>query len=160
MITALCPGSFDPITMGHLDIIERSARMFDRCHVTLFVNAEKHPLFTVAERLEMAREATQHIKNVVVGAYEGLLSEYVRANKIRVVIKGLRAVSDFEQEFTMAQMNKHLNPDFETLFMMTQPAYAFLSSSIVKEVARWKGDLTGLVPPSVARRLQAKFEGA
>jgi pantetheine-phosphate adenylyltransferase len=160
MITALCPGSFDPITMGHLDIIERTARMFDRCHVTLFVNAEKHPLFTVAERLEMAREATQGIPNVVVGAYEGLLSEYVASHRIKVVIKGLRAVSDFEQEFTMAQMNKHLNPDFETLFMMTQPAFAFLSSSIVKEVARWHGDLTGLVPPGVARRLQVKFEGA
>jgi pantetheine-phosphate adenylyltransferase len=160
MITALCPGSYDPITMGHLDIIERSAAMFDRCHVTVFVNAEKHPLFTVAERLDMAREATQGIKNVVVRASEGLLSEYARANKIKVVIKGLRAVSDFELEFIQAQMNKHLNPDFETLFMMTQPAYAFLSSSIVKEVARWRGDLTGLVPPSVARRLQAKFEGA
>jgi len=160
MITALCSGSFDPITMGHLDIIERTARMFDRCHVTLFINAEKHPLFTVAERLEMAREATQGTKNVLVGSFEGLVSEYVAAHKIRAVIKGLRAVSDFEQEFTMAQMNKHLNPDCETLFMMTQPAYAFLSSSIVKEVARWRGDLTGLVPPSVARRLQAKFEGA
>ncbi len=160
MTSALCSGSFDPITMGHVDIIERTAQMFDRCHVTLFVNAEKHPLFTVAERLEMARDATQHIKNVVVGAYEGLLTEYCRANHIRVVIKGLRAVSDFEHEFIMAQMNKHLNPHVETLFMMTQPAYAFLSSSIVKEVAGWHGDITGLVPPSVARRLQAKFEGA
>lgn len=160
MISALCPGSFDPITMGHLDIIERTARMFDRCHVTLFVNAEKHPLFTVAERLEMAREVTQPFKNVVVGAYEGLVADYCRANRISAVIKGLRAVSDFEQEFIQTQMNKHLNPDFETLFMMTQPAFAFLSSSIVKEVARWRGDVTGLVPPSVARRLQAKFEGA
>jgi pantetheine-phosphate adenylyltransferase len=158
--TALCPGSYDPITNGHLDIIERSARMFDRCYVTLFVNAEKHPLFTVAERLEMIREATRGLKNVLVESFEGLLMDYVRRNGIRVVIKGLRAVSDFEYEFTMAQMNKHLNPDCETLFMMTQPAYAFLSSSIVKDVARWKGDLTGLVPEGVARRLRAKFEGA
>lgn len=160
MTIALCPGSYDPITMGHLDIIGRSAQMFDRCYVTLFVNAEKHPLFTVTERLEMTREATQDLPNVIVDSYEGLVSEYVTKHRIQIVIKGLRAVSDFEFEFIMAQMNKHLNPGLETLFMMTQPTYAFLSSSIVKDVARWGGDISGLVPPSVQRRLKAKFEGA
>ena len=157
MRTALCPGSFDPVTCGHLDVIERAARLFDRLHVTIFTNSEKAPLFSVEERLEMVREATADAGNVVVDACEGLLSDYVRRHEIHVVIKGLRAVSDFEYEFLMAQMNKHLNADLETLFMMTRPTFSYLSSSIVKEVARWGGDISGLVPPSVERRLRAKF---
>lgn len=159
MRTALCPGSFDPVTCGHLDVIERAARLFDRLYVTIFVNSDKAPLFTVDERVEMLAEATRALANVTVDTCEGLLSDYVRRRGIQAVIKGLRAVTDFEYEFQMAQMNMHLNADLETLFMMTRPAYAYLSSSIVKEVARWGGEITGLVPPRVERSLRAKFGG-
>jgi pantetheine-phosphate adenylyltransferase len=157
--TALCPGSFDPVTCGHLDVIGRAARLVDRLYVTIFVNAEKSPLFTVQERVEMLAEATADIPHVAVDTWEGLLSEYVRRRDIQAVVKGLRAVTDFEYEFQMAQMNMHLNAELETLFMMTRPAYAYLSSSIVKEVARWGGDVAGLVTPGVERRLRAKFGG-
>ena len=159
MQAALCPGSFDPVTCGHLDVIERAAGLFDRIYVTVFVNSEKSPLFTVEERVGMLREVTAGVPNVTVDTSEGLLSDYVRRRGIRAVIKGLRAVTDFEYEFQMAQMNMHLCADVETLFMMTRPAYAYLSSSIVKEVARWGGDVAGLVPPVVERRLRAKFGG-
>lgn len=140
-------------------MIERAARLCDRLYVTIFVNSEKSPLFTVAERCEMLREVTAGTANVEVETFEGLLSEYVRRRGVHTVIKGLRAVTDFEYEFQMAQMNRQLNADLETLFIMTRPAYAYLSSSIVKEVARWGGQVGGLVPPPVERRLRAKFGG-
>lgn len=154
---ALCPGTFDPITNGHLDIIERAARVFDRVYVTVFPNPDKASLFSLEERLEMARAAVSGLDNAVVEAFDGLVTEYVRARGIQVVIRGLRAVSDFEYEFQMAQMNMRLNPDLDTYFMMTRPEHAYLSSSIVKTVARYGGDVRGLVPAPVADRLLDKY---
>lgn len=160
MRAALCPGSFDPVTNGHLDVIERAAGLFDRLYVTVFVNAEKSPLFNPTERVEMLREATEHLPMVVVDHASGLLADYARSHGATVVIRGLRAVSDFEYELAMAEMNKRLFSDLETLFMMTRPAHSYLSSTLVREVARWGGDVAGLVPPGVAGRLMAKFRGA
>ncbi len=157
MRSALCPGSFDPVTNGHLDVIERAAGLFDRLYVAVFVNSEKSPLFAPSERVEMLREATAHLPTVVVDHASGLLVEYARAHGATVVIRGLRAVSDFEYELAMAEMNKRLYADLETLFMMTRPAHSYLSSTLVREVARWGGDVSGLVPSGVARRLARKF---
>lgn len=154
---ALCPGTFDPITNGHLDIIERAARVFDRVYVTVFPNPDKAGLFSLEERLEMARAALSGLGNAVVESFDGLVTEYVRQRGIQVVIRGLRAVSDFEYEFQMAQMNMRLNPDVDTYFMMTRPEHAYLSSSIVKTVARYGGDVRGLVPAAVADRLADKY---
>jgi pantetheine-phosphate adenylyltransferase len=154
---ALCPGSFDPVTNGHLDVIERAAALVETLYVTVFHNAEKAPLFTTAERLDMLRHATAHLGNVRVEAATGLLADYARARGVQVVVRGLRAVSDFEYELAMAEMNKQLNSELETLFMMTRPAYSFLSSSLVKEVARWGGDVSRLVPSYVSERLREKF---
>lgn len=159
MRPAICPGTFDPITNGHLDIIERAARIFDVVYVTIFPNPDKAALFTIEERLEMVREATAGIANVVVESADGLVSEYVRKKGIAVVIRGLRAVTDFEYEFQMAQMNSHLNARLETFFMMTRPEHAYLSSSIVKTVARYGGSVSGLVPEFVEARLREKYRG-
>ncbi|HEY8393901.1 MAG TPA: pantetheine-phosphate adenylyltransferase [Thermaerobacter sp.] len=156
MITALCPGSFDPITNGHLDIIERASRLFDRVLVTVFVNSSKSPWFTAEERVELARQATAHLPNVTVDSYDGLLVEYAHRHGVKVIIKGLRAVSDFEYEFQMAQINKYLAEDLETMFMMTRPENAYLSSSIVKELARYGVDPVGLVPEPVREALRAR----
>ncbi|PZN12960.1 MAG: pantetheine-phosphate adenylyltransferase [Bacillota bacterium] len=156
MITALCPGSFDPITNGHVDIIERASRLFDRVLVTIFVNSSKSPWFTPEERVELARRSTAHLPNVIVDSYDGLLVEYARRHGVKVIIKGLRAVSDFEYEFQMAQINKHLAGDLETMFMMTRPENAYLSSSIVKELARYGVDPVGLVPEPVREALRAR----
>ncbi len=157
MRLALCPGTFDPITNGHVDIIERAARVFDRVFVTLFPNPEKRALFSVEERLDMIRDAVRGLPNVAVEAYDGMVTEYARERGIGVVIRGLRAVSDFEYEFQMAQMNMRLHPELETFFMMTRPEHAYLSSSIVKTVARYGGNVSGLVPPLVERRLAEKL---
>lgn len=157
---ALCPGSFDPVTNGHLDVIERAAGLFERLYVTVFVNAEKSPLFEPAERVQMLRDATGHLPTVVVDHASGLLADYARRQGATVVIRGLRAVSDFEYELAMAEMNKRLYGDLETLFMMTRPAHSYLSSTLVREVARWGGDVAGLVPLGVAERLARKFRGA
>ena len=135
MRLAVCPGSFDPPTLGHLDIIERTARVFDKVLVVVFSNPQKSPLFTVDERLEMLRETTEAIPNVEVDFSNGLLSEYALGRGAEVIVKGLRAISDFEVEFQMARMNKKLAPSIETMFMMTSNDYSYLSSSIVKEVA-------------------------
>lgn len=157
MRAALCPGSFDPVTNGHVDVIERAAGLFDRLHVTVFVNAEKSPLFDAGERVEMLREATAHLPTVVVGQASGLLVDFARSHGAGVVIRGLRAVSDFEYELAMAEMNKRLYGELETLFMMTRPEHSYLSSTLVREVARWGGDVAGLVPSGVAARLARKF---
>jgi len=157
MVAALYPGTFDPVTNGHLDIIERACRVFDRVYVTLFPHPEKSFLFTVEERLEMLRQVTAPFPNVEADSYSGLVVDYARERGIRVLIRGLRAVSDFEAEFQMAQMNMHLNPGLETFFMMTRPENAYLSSSIVKTVARFGGSLAGLVPPVVEKRLRERF---
>jgi pantetheine-phosphate adenylyltransferase len=157
VLTALCPGSFDPVTNGHLDVIERAATLFDRLLVTVFSSGDKTPLFDPRERVEMLREATAHLPTVEVDHSEGLLADYAREHGVRVVVRGLRAVSDFDYEMAMAEMNKQLYPDLETLFMMTRPANSYLSSTLVKEVARRGGDVSGLVPPGVAARLGAKM---
>lgn len=157
MRLALCPGTFDPITNGHLDIVERAARIFDRVYVTVFPNPDKAGLFSLDERVTLAREAVGALPNVVVESYDGLVTEYVRERGISVVIRGLRAISDFEYEFQMAQMNMRLNPRLETFFMMTRSEHAYLSSSIVKTVARYGGNISGLVPPHVEASLLEKF---
>jgi pantetheine-phosphate adenylyltransferase len=154
---AIYPGSFDPVTKGHVDIIERSAALFDELVVAVVANPNKNPLFTMEERVQMLHEATSHLPNVVVDAFEGLLVDYVRAREARVVVKGLRAISDFEAEFQMALINKKLAPDIETMFMMTNNRYSYLSSSIVKEVARLGGDFSPLVPDTVVVKLKRKL---
>lgn len=156
---ALCPGSFDPVTNGHLDVIERAAALFDKLFVTVFSNIDKTPLFSPEERVDMLQQSTAHLPNVQVEHSSGLLAAYARSHGIGVVIRGLRALSDFEYELAMAEMNKHLYSELETLFMMTRPAYAFLSSTLVKDVARRGGDVSGLVPAEVQRRLMEKFHG-
>jgi pantetheine-phosphate adenylyltransferase len=158
-LTALCPGTFDPVTNGHLDIIERAARRFDALVVGVLDNPAKQPLFTVEERVSMLKEATHHLTNIEVDAFSGLLVDYARRRGADVVVKGLRAVTDFEYEIQMAQMNHSLS-GLETLFMTAAPQWSFLSSSLIKEVARFGGDVSGLVPPIVAERLSEQLGGA
>ncbi|TRY25488.1 pantetheine-phosphate adenylyltransferase [Brevibacillus sp. LEMMJ03] len=157
MTIAVCPGSFDPVTNGHLDIISRGAKIFDKVIVAVLINAKKQSLFSVEERIELLREATAGLANVEVESFNGLLIDYVRQRQARAVIRGLRAVSDFEYEMQMASINKKLDDHVETLFMMTSHRYSFLSSSIVKELARYGADVSDLVPPVVERALRAKF---
>lgn len=151
-LTALCPGTFDPATNGHLDIIERAAKRFDALIVGVLDNPSKRPLFTAEERVEMLKELTAHLPGVEVEGFSGLLVEYALDRKVDLVVKGLRAVSDFEYEIQMAQMNDRLG-GVETVFIATSPTWSFLSSSLVKEAARLGGDVSGLVPPLVAKRL-------
>jgi len=154
---ALCPGTFDPVTVGHLDVIERAALLFEPLYVTVFSNSDKSPLFEPAERADMLRVATAHLPGVVVDHDAGLLADYARTRGVKVVVRGLRAVSDFEYEMAMAEMNKQLYRELETLFMMTRPANSYLSSTLVKEVARRGGDVARLVPPGVAARLAGRI---
>ncbi len=153
---AVSPGSFDPVTNGHLDIIARSARLYDEVIVAVLINISKHSLFTVDERIEMLRQVTSDYPNIRVAKFHGLIVEFCQANNIPVIVKGMRAVSDFDYEIQMAQMNYRL-AGVETLFMPTNPLYAFLSSSLVKEVVQYGGDVTGLVPPSVVQRLRDRL---
>ncbi|HHV61918.1 MAG TPA: pantetheine-phosphate adenylyltransferase [Firmicutes bacterium] len=157
MAIAVYPGSFDPVTCGHLDIIERASRMFDLVIVAVLRNPSKKPLFTVEERVDMLQSAVCHLSNVRVDHFGGLLVDYARRQGATAIIKGLRAVSDFEYEFQMASVNRKLDPTIETLFMMTSNEYAFLSSSVVKEVASLGGCIQGLVPGEVEKRLRGKF---
>jgi pantetheine-phosphate adenylyltransferase len=157
MLIAVYPGSFDPVTSGHVDVIARAATTFDRLVVAVGRNASKGPLFSAEERMEMLRAVCAPWTNVRVAAFDGLLVEFARSCEARVLIKGLRAVSDFEYEFQMALANKQLAPDVETLFMMTSPEYLYLSSSIVKEIARLGGDVSTLVPAPVERRLRERL---
>jgi pantetheine-phosphate adenylyltransferase len=152
MRRAVCPGSFDPVTNGHLDIIARSSRLFDEVIVAVLVNQSKHGLFTIEERLEMLREVTKPYPTVRIESFEGLLVDFCRSQHATVVVKGLRAVSDFDYELQMAQMNLGL-AGVETLFMPTSPQQSFLSSSLVKDVAKWGGDVSPHVPEVVSRRL-------
>ena len=154
---AIYPGSFDPVTSGHVDIIERSARIFDEIVVAVGVHLEKTPFFSVPERLDFLREACGHLANVQVDYFQGLLVDYVESQGARLVIRSLRAVSDFEFEFQMALMNKQLDESMETLFMMTSPEHLYLSSSLVKEVAALGAPLNGLVPKIVEERLSEKI---
>jgi pantetheine-phosphate adenylyltransferase len=152
MKRAVCPGSYDPVTHGHLDIIERATGQFDEVVVAVLVNKSKQRLFSVEERIEMLVETTSHLPSVRVDSWHGLLVDYCRANGIGAVVKGLRAVSDFDYELQMAQMNQQLS-GVDTLFMPTNPLYSFLSSSLVKEVANYGGDVGHLLPPKVHQRL-------
>jgi pantetheine-phosphate adenylyltransferase len=153
----VCPGSFDPVTNGHLDVISRAAALYDEVVVAVLINVTKKTLFTVDERVGMLREATKAYGNVQVARFHGLLVDFCAANGISAVVKGLRAVRDFEYEMQMAQMNHRL-AKVETLFMTTNPLYSFLSSSLVKDVARHGGDVSGLVPGCVLDRLRARLE--
>jgi pantetheine-phosphate adenylyltransferase len=157
MRRAVCPGSFDPITNGHLDIIERASQLFDEVVVVVGVNNSKNRFFEPDERLDMIREATAGLPNVSVDVFRGLLVDFCRAHGIQVIVKGLRAVSDFDYELQMGQMNRSL-AEVDTLFMPADPHYSFLSSSLVKEVATYGGDVSGLVPESVLRRLRERLD--
>ena len=158
--TVLYPGSFDPLTNGHLDVIERAARLFDRVIVAVAQNAEKNPLFTPEERCTLVVGATRRLPNVQVRSFDGLLVNYVRDCGAQAVIRGLRAVSDFEFEFQMALMNRKLDEQVETIFMMPKDTYTFLSSRLVKEIARHGGDIRPFVPTNVGRALTTKFGAA
>ena len=153
MRIAVFPGSFDPLTSGHVDIIRRGAKMFDRIIVAILLNAEKSPLFTPAERVRLIRDVFKDTPSVEADTFDGLLVDYVRRQQAHVIVRGLRAVSDFEYEMQMALMNRHLSPDLETVFMMPGEAYTYLSSRLVKEVFALGGSVTGLVPPGVERRM-------
>ncbi len=159
MTIAICPGSFDPVTNGHLDIIERAAAIFDHVIVAVLENPSKKPLFTIEERLNFLREVLAGRDNIEVEHFQGLLVDFARKKKARVIIKGLRAVSDFESEFQQALTNKKLNPEIETMFMMTANEYSFLSSSMVKDLVYFGGNPEDLVPPVVAAALAEKFRG-
>ena len=154
---AICPGSFDPVTNGHLDLIERAAKIFDKLIVSVLRNQEKEPLFNLDERLEMLREVTQRFPNVEIDSFAGLLMEYARQKQARVILRGIRAVSDYEYELQMALMNRKLEPQVETVFMLPGEAYSYLSSRLVREVARLGGSLKGLVPAIVEERLRDKI---
>lgn len=157
MRIAICPGSFDPITNGHLDVIQRAARLFDRVVVAVAASEAKGPLFAVQERLELVRRAVEHLRNVEAEVFAGLLVEYVQARGAQAVVRGLRAVSDFEFEFQLALMNRKLNEQVETIFMMPRESYTFLSSRLVKEIAMLGGDVAEFVPPPVLQALRAKL---
>ncbi len=154
---AVYPGSFDPLTNGHVDIITRGARLFDRIIIAILINADKTPLFTKEERVEIAREVFRHVPNVEVDTFDGLLVDYVEKRKAQVIVRGLRAVSDFEFEFQMALMNQRLNAKIETVFMMPAEQYTYTSSRLIKEVFRLGGRVHGLVPDMVEDRLRAKI---
>jgi pantetheine-phosphate adenylyltransferase len=157
MRRAIYPGSFDPVTNGHLDIIERARKLFDEVIVAVAHNDEKQPLLSLKDRLDLLRETAGKIDNVRIAQFKGLLVEFARAEKAGAVIRGLRAVSDFEFEFQMALMNRKLDAGVETIFLMPKEEYTYLSSRIVKEIARLGGDVSGFVPPAVASTLSKKF---
>jgi pantetheine-phosphate adenylyltransferase len=157
MRTAIYPGSFDPFTNGHLDIVERSSRLFDRVIVAVADNDSKHPLFTLEERKSLVEQSIRGIPNVEADAFAGLLVDYVQQNEAQVVLRGLRAISDFEFEFQMALMNRKLNESFETIFMMPKDTYTFLSSRIVKEIARLGGNISPFVPVHVQAAINRKL---
>ena len=157
--TAIYPGTFDPITNGHIDLIKRSLRIFDKVIIAITTAQKKQPLFTIQERLKLIAGAVRNFKNVRVEAFDGLLIEYVKARKGIAVIRGLRAVSDFEYELQMALMNRKLDLEIETVFMMPSEEYTFLTSTIIKEVASFGGSVKGLVPDIVEKALKEKFRG-
>jgi pantetheine-phosphate adenylyltransferase len=153
---AVFPGSFDPLTNGHVDIILRSAHLFERVIVAVLVNADKQALFTADERVAIIREVFKEYANVEVDAFDGLLVEYARRHRASAIVRGLRAVSDFEYEFQMALMNRHLEPTLETVFMMPAEQYTYLSSRLIKEVFQLGGEVRGLVPPAAERAMREK----
>lgn len=156
MRRAVCPGSFDPVTNGHLDIVERASALFDEVIIAVLINKSKRSLFSVSERIEMLRDAVDGWPNVRVDSFHGLLVDYCTANDIRAIVKGLRAVTDFDYELQMAQMNKRLS-GVDTVFIVTNPLYSFLSSSLIKEVAMYGGDVSHLLPAAVDKRLRQRL---
>jgi len=159
-VTAIYPGSFDPPTNGHLDLIERGSNIFDELVVAILRNAEKTPLFSVGERRRMLEDLTSEFKNVRVDVFDGLTVEYAAKVKASAVLRGIRALSDYEYELQMAMMNRKLRPDLETVFMMPAEQYSYLSSRLVREVARLGGNISGLVPEFVEQRLKEKLDPA
>ncbi len=158
-VKAIYPGTFDPPTNGHLDLIQRGARLFDRLTVAILVNPVKNPLFTVEERVEMLEEVTQSLGNVSVATFDGLMVEFARQQGASAVLRGIRAISDYEHEFQTALMNRRLAPEIETVFLQPAGRYSFVSSRMVKEVFSFGGDITGLAPPNVLKRLRARING-
>ena len=156
---AVCPGSFDPVTLGHLDIIQRASKLFDKVIVLISVNAAKTPSFSSTERVMMIQEVTKDLDNVVIDILDGLLADYVRDVGAIAIVKGLRAVSDFEYEFQMALTNKKLNPDLETIFLTTSAKYMYLSSSMVKQVASFGGDISDFVPACLYDKIYSRLKG-
>ena len=158
-VVAIYPGSFDPITNGHLDLIERGSAFFDKLIVSILRNDEKQALFSVEERMEMLSEVVGGFSNVEVGSFDGLLVDYAAQSGASVILRGIRAVSDYEYELQMALMNRRLRPEIETVFLMAGEAHSFVSSRLVKEVIRLRGNISGLVPPSVEGRLRKRVLG-
>jgi pantetheine-phosphate adenylyltransferase len=154
---AVYPGGFDPITNGHLDIVRRASQMFDRVVVAVATSVDKHPLFDIDERIDMVQKAVAGLRNVRVDRIDGLLVDYVRRKRATVIVRGLRAVSDFEFEFQLALMNRKLDSRIETIFLMTKDEYTFISSRLVKEISQLGGDVSGFVPRGVKRTLAHKF---
>ncbi len=157
MKLAICPGSFDPVTCGHINIISRAANMFDRVIVLAMVNKDKHPLFSQEERVDLLKRATASFGNVEVDSFNGLLADYAREKNASVIVKGLRAMSDFEYEFQMALTNRKLNPTVETVFLTTNAEYMYLSSSLVKQVASLGGDISEFVPACIIKDILKKY---
>lgn len=154
---AVYPGSFDPVTKGHMDIIQRASRQFDKLIVAVLNNLSKKPLFTVEERKQLLAEVTAHLPNVEVDSFRDLLVNYMDYKQAHVIVRGIRSVTDFEYELQLASTNHKLNSEVETIFMMTNPKYSYLSSSVVKEIASFHGDVSDLVPPEVDRAMRKKF---
>jgi len=159
-VVALYPGSFDPITNGHLDLIQRGSALFDKLIVAILRNDEKQALFSVDERMEMLKDVVHGFPNVEVGSFDGLLVEYAANRGASVILRGIRAVSDYEYELQMALMNRRLRPEIETVFLMASEAHSFLSSKLVKEVIRLGGQISGLVPPSIEGKLKIRLLGS
>jgi pantetheine-phosphate adenylyltransferase len=157
MKTAVYPGSFDPVTLGHIDVVERASRIFDRVIVTVMYNSVKQPMFSQNERVELLKQSVSHLANVEVDSYDGLLTDYMRDRGLSILVKGLRVISDFESEFQMASVNQKLLKELETVFVMTRTDYMYLSSSIVKEVARLNGDISGFVTIPVKNAIEEKL---
>lgn len=157
MRVGVCPGSFDPVTNGHIDIFERASKLVDVLYIGVFKNPNKNPLFTLEERMKLLEESTKHIPNVKVEIFSGLLLDYVKQKDSAIIIRGLRALSDFEYEFQRALLNKNVDPDVETVFIMTNNKYSYVSSSGVRELAYFNGDVSGLVPKNVEKALKEKY---
>ena len=155
--TVICPGSFDPVTLGHLDVITRASKLFDRVIVGVLVNSSKKPIFSIDERIELLKEVTEHLDNVEIVGFNGLLAQYCEDHGVDAIVKGLRAVTDFEYEFQMALANKKLYDEAETVFLTTSSENMYLSSSVVKEIASLGGNISGLVPPEILEAIKNRL---